>query len=56
MTTKYKNLRVLKVNCQDIRFPTAKSGMGSDAVHKDPNYSSAYVSITVVNSDNPGRF
>lgn len=32
-----------KVN--DVRFPTSKTGEGSDAKHKDPNYSSAYLTL-----------
>ncbi len=55
MDKKYSTLVVQRVSCQDIRFPTAKSGMGSDAVHKDPNYSSAYVTISIVDTTNPGR-
>lgn len=31
----------------DIRFPTSGGAHGSDAVHKDPDYSTAYVVITV---------
>ena len=45
-----------RVTCKDIRFPTAKSGMGSDAVHVNPNYTSAYVNITVVDTENPGNY
>ncbi|XP_028406289.1 mitochondrial enolase superfamily member 1-like [Dendronephthya gigantea] len=30
---------------RDIRFPTSKESHGSDAVHKDPDYSAAYVII-----------
>lgn len=31
----------------DIRFPTSSEDHGSDAVHKDPDYSTAYVIISV---------
>ena len=27
----------------DLRFPTSRTMAGSDAVHKDPDYSAAYV-------------
>jgi L-fuconate dehydratase len=27
----------------DLRFPTSRSGAGTDAMHKDPDYSAAYV-------------
>ena len=35
---KIKDLRVL-----DIRFPTARAAVGTDAMHPDPDYSAAYV-------------
>ena len=35
------------VSIRDIRFPTSFEFHGSDALHKDPNYSAAYVIITV---------
>ena len=31
---------------EDIRFPTSSGQHGSDAVHKDPDYSCAYVVIS----------
>ena len=33
------------VTIQDVRFPTSKEAHGSDAMHKDPDYSAAYVII-----------
>lgn len=30
----------------DVRFPTSRTFAGSDAMHKDPDYSCAYVTIT----------
>src|SRR5262245_8469913 len=36
-----RELRVL-----DIRFPTAKAAVGTDAMHPDPDYSAAYVILT----------
>ena len=53
MIKKFLNIQVKKITCQDIRFPTGKIGMGSDAVHKDPNYSTAYVNIYCVDKENP---
>jgi L-fuconate dehydratase len=32
-----KNVRVI-----DLRFPTSREQIGSDAVNKDPDYSAAY--------------
>ena len=29
----------------DVRFPTARSGAGSDAMNRDPDYSAAYVAL-----------
>lgn len=49
MKTKYGSI-IKKVECFDIRFPTSLEGDGSDAVHKDPDYSLCYVVITT--SDN----
>ena len=38
---------VSDVSVRDIRFPTSLEAHGSDAMHKDPDYSAAYVVITV---------
>ena len=38
---------ITEVSYRDIRFPTASAGHGSDSLHKDPNYSAAYVVISV---------
>lgn len=35
------------VSVRDIRFPTSLETHGSDAVHTDPDYSAAYVVVTV---------
>ena len=35
------------VSIRDIRFPTSLESHGSDAMHKDPDYSAAYVVIRV---------
>lgn len=32
---------------RDVRFPTSQGAHGSDAIHKDPDYSAAYVIFTV---------
>jgi len=37
---KITNARVL-----DLRFPTSKHHIGSDAVNRDPDYSAAYASL-----------
>jgi len=35
-------MRITRVRTLDIRFPTSRSSIGSDAVNKDPDYSAAY--------------
>ena len=40
---------------EDIRFPTSSGQHGSDAVHKDPDYSCAYVVISVSGVDHQGH-
>lgn len=42
-------LKILRVETRDIRFPTSKSMDGSDAMNKDPDYSAAYVIIKTSN-------
>lgn len=36
-------IRIISVETKDIRFPTSKQSIGSDATNKDPDYSAAYV-------------
>lgn len=36
-------LRILAVDCFDVRFPTSREHHGSDAMNPDPDYSAAYV-------------
>ena len=43
-------MKITKVRTYDVRFPTSKSLAGSDAVHKDPDYSCVYV---VLETDSP---
>ena len=38
---------ITDVSIHDIRFPTSLEAHGSDAMHKDPDYSAAYVIISV---------
>lgn len=45
------SITITDVIARDIRFPTSRSLDGSDAVHKDPDYSAAYV---VLRTDNAG--
>ena len=35
--------RIERVEVRDVRFPTSDFQDGSDAVHKDPDYSCVYV-------------
>ena len=46
---------ITDVSVRDIRFPTSREAHGSDALHKDPNYSAAYVVITVEGVSNTGH-
>ena len=41
---------IIDIEVRDVRFPTSRESHGSDAVHKDPDYSAAYV---VVKTDGP---
>jgi L-fuconate dehydratase len=36
-------MRIIDIESLDLRFPTSRTLAGSDAVHKDPDYSAAYV-------------
>src|SRR5579864_619816 len=44
-------VRIVRAVTYDIRFPTSRSGTGSDAMNTDPDYSAAYV---VLETDHPG--
>src|ERR671924_504593 len=37
--------RIVKAASYDVRFPTSRSGAGSDAMNPDPDYSAAYVAL-----------
>lgn len=37
-----RNVTITNVRTIDLRFPTSKEAIGSDAVNKDPDYSAAY--------------
>ncbi len=39
------SLKIKAVEVRDIRFPTSRSWAGSDAMHSDPDYSAAYVTL-----------
>ena len=39
-------MKVTGIKAQDIRFPTSKENLGTDAVHVDCDYSATYVTIT----------
>ena len=34
--------KILRIRTVDLRFPTSRFSIGSDAVNKDPDYSAAY--------------
>ena len=43
--------RIVRAITHDVRFPTSRTGAGSDAMNPDPDYSAAYV---VLETDEPG--
>src|SRR5437870_4753087 len=45
------SVRIVSAVTYDIRFPTSRSGAGSDALNPDPDYSAAYVALV---TDDPG--
>ena len=38
-----QSLRIIDLEVLDLRFPTARAAIGTDAMHPDPDYSAAYV-------------
>src|SRR6516164_9081973 len=44
------SVRIVKAVTYDVRFPTSRSGAGSDAMNPDPDYSAAYV---LLETDHP---
>src|SRR6202167_6780032 len=40
--TDLKPITITDIRVIDLRFPTSRESIGSDAVNKDPDYSSAY--------------
>jgi L-fuconate dehydratase len=45
------SVRITNAITYDVRFPTSRSGAGSDAMNPDPDYSAAYVTLE---TDDPG--
>ena len=43
-------MRITALTTHDVRFPTSRSLDGSDAMHRSPDYSAAYV---VLHTDDP---
>ena len=41
-TIRLSNLKITKARVIDLRFPTSRENIGSDAVNTDPDYSAAY--------------
>ncbi|TAN04860.1 MAG: fuconate dehydratase [Rhodanobacteraceae bacterium] len=37
--------RIVALDALDVRFPTSRDGIGSDAMNRDPDYSAAYVTL-----------
>jgi L-fuconate dehydratase len=44
-------VKIVRAVTYDVRFPTSRSGDGSDAMNPDPDYSAAYVALE---TDDPG--
>lgn len=47
--------KILDLTVRDIRFPTSDALHGSDAIHKDPDYSCAYVTLSTDRDDLQGH-
>src|SRR5712691_11424925 len=48
--------RIVNAVTYDVRFPTSRSGAGSDAMNPDPDYSAAYVALETDHPDGvPGH-
>ena len=45
------SIRIVRAVTYDIRFPTSRSGAGSDAMNPDPDYSAAYVALETDDPD-----
>jgi L-fuconate dehydratase len=45
------SVRIVKAVTYDVRFPTSRSGAGSDAMNTDPDYSAAYVALETDDPD-----
>jgi L-fuconate dehydratase len=43
--------RIVRAVTYDVRFPTSRSGAGSDAMNPDPDYSAAYVALETDRAD-----
>jgi L-fuconate dehydratase len=44
-------VRIVRAVTYDVRFPTSRSGAGSDAMNTDPDYSAAYVALETDHPD-----
>ncbi len=44
-------VRIVRAVTYDVRFPTSRSGAGSDAMNTDPDYSAAYVALETDHAD-----
>jgi L-fuconate dehydratase len=42
---KQSDMRITGLDVVDVRFPTSEGLHGSDAVHSDPDYSAAYITL-----------
>ena len=46
-------LKITGVRVIDLRFPTSREAIGSDAVNKDPDYSAAYCVLETNSEEKP---
>ncbi len=44
--------KIIDIEVHDVRFPTSKNFIGSDAMNGDPDYSAAYVTLKTNHPDN----
>ncbi|XP_018327603.1 mitochondrial enolase superfamily member 1 [Agrilus planipennis] len=51
-----ENLKIVSLDVKDVRFPTSLGLHGSDAMHRDPDFSCAYVTIRLASGTTGNGF
>jgi L-fuconate dehydratase len=49
-------MKIVDMTVHDVRFPTSKTLAGSDAVHKDPDYSCVYLVLRTDDANVPEAY